>query len=655
MSQPQPDSSSMPPDTSPPASNVSTPRAPPLQLPATAPPASDPSGDTTDSNSATHPEEEPRSCPQEIPGPPELLAIVTRVKPSKELWVYSTKKTFFEKRKQEWLWESEANRAGPFYTKVVKLYFKKYGYHLEDHQDFAVNIADPPDSAADDVVHEVLSPEEVTFQADKLAHGTEWSMCSLVINFYSRKYYDTRVKEQAGAQLRSLQRRVELTGEAVPQAIEVISKVTAEAWDAETAAFRHECQVACEQEYLNAPIENAAGNVSPFVDAIQEKFGMFASILLARPIGIRRGKIGVQSVHAGSTKGLVPINWPDFDWQGFAEVKRCMISFARECFWLPLAPAPPAPPIPLTPAALWPGGGEGVAVGMVPDTIDPDSNEEPAEHSRAEERVRGEIYDKIWQCDDRSEWTLELGCAHAAFKVGCSWGEEWAICVHRFFDFEGTWGFVKGSGQLARKRYYKGQGEELWVAHWWGWWEDQQPKERVHLEKSDLSHSETVDWSTLIMRSLVWWGKVVQTLGGEDTEEWLAAVCDVTWVLERLLESGEIKRAEDDRDDGHASDDEDVHNKEEATPSPKKGNGKRKCGAAKKDKSGEEAEDEAQPVKKKAVQEGAIEAPVIVETVTLVSAAAHTKWRVHSLTCGLGAGDGKQCYDVELRAEEHKK
>jgi hypothetical protein len=45
-----------------------------------------------------------------------------------------------------------------------------------------------------------------------------------------------------------------------------------------------------------------------------------------------------------------------------------------------------------------------------------------------------------------------------------------------------------------------------------------------------------------IMGSLVWWGKVAQTLGGEDMEEWLAAVRDVTWVLERLLESGEIKR-----------------------------------------------------------------------------------------------------------------
>ncbi|KAJ7839469.1 hypothetical protein B0H14DRAFT_3458715 [Mycena olivaceomarginata] len=105
--------------------------------------------------------------------PSELPAIITRVKtkrtrhrkgdnkakPGKESW----------RRKQEWLRESEADRAGLFYTKVAKLYFKKYGYHLEDDQDFAVDITDPPDSAADDIVHEMLSPEEVMFRAECVA------------------------------------------------------------------------------------------------------------------------------------------------------------------------------------------------------------------------------------------------------------------------------------------------------------------------------------------------------------------------------------------------------------------------------------------------------------------------------------------------------
>jgi hypothetical protein len=43
---------------------------------------------------------------------------------------------------------------------MAKLYIRKYGYHLGDDQDLAVDVDDPPDSAADEVVHEQLSEEE---------------------------------------------------------------------------------------------------------------------------------------------------------------------------------------------------------------------------------------------------------------------------------------------------------------------------------------------------------------------------------------------------------------------------------------------------------------------------------------------------------------
>jgi hypothetical protein len=80
--------------------------------------------------------------------------------PGKLLWVHGTKKVFFTARKEEWLRESEKNRSEAFYTKMMKLYIKKYSYHLRDDQDLAKDIADPPDSAADKVVHEMVSPEE---------------------------------------------------------------------------------------------------------------------------------------------------------------------------------------------------------------------------------------------------------------------------------------------------------------------------------------------------------------------------------------------------------------------------------------------------------------------------------------------------------------
>jgi hypothetical protein len=105
-------------------------------------------------------------------------AIVTRVKekrgrhakgtakacPGKLSWVYGTKKVFFEKRKDDWLRETEGGRASQFYIKMSKLYIKKYGHHLADDQDFAFDVADPPDEAADEVVHEVLDSEEEAFR-----------------------------------------------------------------------------------------------------------------------------------------------------------------------------------------------------------------------------------------------------------------------------------------------------------------------------------------------------------------------------------------------------------------------------------------------------------------------------------------------------------
>jgi hypothetical protein len=89
-----------------------------------------------------------------------------KARPGKVSWIWGTKLAFFSKRKADWLREAEAKRAGPFYTKMAKLFVKKYGHHLADDQDFDVDVADPPDSAADEVVHEVLTEEEQEFRAE---------------------------------------------------------------------------------------------------------------------------------------------------------------------------------------------------------------------------------------------------------------------------------------------------------------------------------------------------------------------------------------------------------------------------------------------------------------------------------------------------------
>ncbi|KAJ7207759.1 hypothetical protein B0H12DRAFT_1243079 [Mycena haematopus] len=88
-----------------------------------------------------------------------------KARPGKLPWVHGTKKNFFRVKEGGMASRGDAHRSGAFYTKVAKLYVKKYGYDLADDQDLAVDVEDPPDSAADEVVHEMLSPEELAPRA----------------------------------------------------------------------------------------------------------------------------------------------------------------------------------------------------------------------------------------------------------------------------------------------------------------------------------------------------------------------------------------------------------------------------------------------------------------------------------------------------------
>jgi hypothetical protein len=77
-----------------------------------------------------------------------------------------------------------------FYTKMAKLFVKKYGRDLADDQDFAVDVADPPDSAANEVVHEVLSEEEKGFRAAH--HKALWTVRELYLKGERGTYCEYR-------------------------------------------------------------------------------------------------------------------------------------------------------------------------------------------------------------------------------------------------------------------------------------------------------------------------------------------------------------------------------------------------------------------------------------------------------------------------------
>jgi hypothetical protein len=73
-----------------------------------------------------------------------------------------------------------------------------------------------------------------------------------MLHFYSRKFYESHIKEDVEERMASLTRRAGLAGEVGPKRIDVIAKVTAECWDQETVEFQQDCELAMEREYQQA-------------------------------------------------------------------------------------------------------------------------------------------------------------------------------------------------------------------------------------------------------------------------------------------------------------------------------------------------------------------------------------------------------------------
>ncbi|KAJ7129688.1 hypothetical protein C8R44DRAFT_872922 [Mycena epipterygia] len=463
-------------------------------------------------------------------------------KPGKVSWVYGTKLPFFSKRKDKWLGVTKnKNQVGGFYTKMARLFILKYGY-IADDEDLDAEVEDPDEELTNHVVHEKVSDEEGAFRAKYYNKLRER------IGAWYQDQYNGILKEDKTAFADLFKGALsgatqdEYTGDMLENEVKVRVEITKEAWDDESLEFQEEVLMALERDYelaikaweasladsptctpeeMAVTLGNAAHFLQPYADVISKRFGMCVSVLLAGPIGKKGGAIGVQSVHAGMTRGVAPVKWPAFDVAGFHEVEKSMIAFAKEHFTeaecrartlegtrappppLPaprlLAPLPATslmtppsttpssttPPLaptgqdPLTPVAPKPTSATGEQLSHV--TSNPGNcvgeEEEMAVHSTeggqeggggeesAEEKEKVEI-EEVWHRDDREEWTAELARAHTAFERGKGWGVEWGKCVSAFFDFEGAWGYtttgamIKTEGRLKEVSVWLGRGRK---------------------------------------------------------------------------------------------------------------------------------------------------------------------------------------------------
>lgn len=79
-------------------------------------------------------------------------------------------------------------------------------------------------------------------------------------------------------------------------------------------------------------LESCGPPLQDIADCLRDHYGMVVSIFLAGPIPESGGNIGVQSIHAGKTKGVGSEKWPEWSPHEFQSVEKAMLRFADKCY-----------------------------------------------------------------------------------------------------------------------------------------------------------------------------------------------------------------------------------------------------------------------------------------------------------------------------------
>ncbi|KAF8210234.1 hypothetical protein K438DRAFT_1959508 [Mycena galopus ATCC 62051] len=290
------------------------------------------------------------------------------VKPGKVGWVHGSKLPFFQAHKDKFLAAAETGGTAAFYKLVVQLYLGKYGYNvpwtsdLKKGQDVADDV-DPdedidvllPEMAAGRAAYFILLRKKIavwynaqygsaqqkkpkqtkTFKQlfDKHELEPPKPVKARTIYFYSRHFYEECIKPRVDRRWAAMSRQQQKPGKA-PAWITVRNMVTAEAWEAEPAAFRAEVMEAVEKEH---DVAREAYNIAMARDvpssAEEYTVALENSVYYLQPfIDAAHTQIELRSLHAGFLNDLAPRVWSDYDRAGFAAAERSFVAFTQNCF-----------------------------------------------------------------------------------------------------------------------------------------------------------------------------------------------------------------------------------------------------------------------------------------------------------------------------------
>ncbi|TRM70508.1 hypothetical protein BD626DRAFT_533735 [Schizophyllum amplum] len=186
-----------------------------------------------------------------------------------------------------------------------------------------------------------------------------------ITQFYSKICYLTRIKPifdpLFAAEIAAWDAKVvawEAAGidalEKRPVALAIRNKVTLECWQKEPESFKEFVRQAQEEEmekqkaaFKNAmdasdalvtaedfdrELATAALYIQPIMEALSTKLGLTASVFLTGPMPSDGGKLGVLSAHAGTTRGYNASIFPEADPDGYSEIERIFIEFAKSVY-----------------------------------------------------------------------------------------------------------------------------------------------------------------------------------------------------------------------------------------------------------------------------------------------------------------------------------
>ncbi|KAI0055034.1 hypothetical protein BV25DRAFT_1922152 [Artomyces pyxidatus] len=304
-------------------------------------------------------------------------------------WAQGSMLEFLMSRRGEYKAARKADAAGPFYSKMAKLWAIRYDWKLPSAVDPKAAVIDPDDSVLQDDVGQDLEEAEIKRREEilkELRHKIgAWFRhhCGKVLKadganemwatgllqaaveppkraqpwqYYSRKYYDMRVRptvekewaekvQKAAQELKPPLTKDDLFAHWV--------SVTRRRFQFdESREFKKALQEEIEEEYLRAmeeyhdryvrdpstpkqfhlALNSCYMTLQPIVDLIARRYGMVATLTLAGPVPSKNGAIEAFTVHAGTTYEVHGRAWPEFDNKAHTDFCSAYVAFAEKAF-----------------------------------------------------------------------------------------------------------------------------------------------------------------------------------------------------------------------------------------------------------------------------------------------------------------------------------